>query len=184
MIFGDPTQLGIEAEITSQHGTFVFGRLQIWASDVPIGRYSEEVIDLKSTTGRFREPIAALTSDLCSHTSADFLNHVWNVVYGSNSGLDIEQFGRLRPFVWIDSCEGFENIRSVASRDNGVCRIVWQNMEGDNVVREISLPSYQYNAIVEEFLSWLDGELLRRRGKDQKMVTNNAVNPSGGSGEG
>lgn len=182
MIFGDPTQLAVEAEITSQHGTFVFGRLRVWACDVSIGRYSEEVIDLKSTTGRFREPIAAITSDLRSHTSADFLNHVWNVVYGSGSGFDIEQFCQLRAFVWIDSCEGFENIRSVASHDNDVCRIVWQNIEGDNTVREMSLPSYQYNAIVQEFLAWLDGELLRRRGKDHKMAANKAVNPRGGSG--
>lgn len=182
MIFGSPSQFAVEAEITSQSGTMVFGWFRIWACGVPIGRCTEEVIDLTCTTGRLREPISDLPEELRGLTPADLLRLVWKVVYGDDAEFDIATFTRLRPFVWIDSSEGFEGLRSVASCDRGVCRLVWQDADTDSSVRQAELPLTQYNAIASQFLAWLDRELDFMRSAQSNVSPNKAVNPSGGSG--
>ena len=166
MIFGEKQLFAVECEFTSQLERWVYGKFCVWVGGHRIGSYSEEVLDLKGTTGVLRGPVKAASSVVVSLSSQAFLDTVWNAVYVWNSkqsdvGYNDEDCRKWCPYIWFDSCEGFENVRSVIATDGGQHRIVWHIL-GESSAREQFVPSAVYEVVRSEFVSWLDRGLQER----------------------
>jgi hypothetical protein len=170
MIFGGKQLFAVECEFTSQIKRWVNGRFRVWVGGDPIGTYSDEVLDLMGTTGTLRNPVRAASSVVLSLTAQVFLDTVWAAVYVSDDhsdGYNHEEFPTWSPYVWFESCEGFENVRSVIAMYGSNYRIVW-HISGDPSVKEQYVPSSVYEAVTSAFNLWLDiGLNERRKGIDQ-----------------
>jgi hypothetical protein len=165
MIFGEKQLFAVECEFTSQIKRWVYGRFRVWVGGHPIGTYSEEILDLMGTTGALRNPVRAASSVVLSLSAQVFLDTVWAAAYVSNDhsdGYNHEEFLTLSPYVWFESCEGFENVRSVIAIDGSNHRIVW-HISGDSSAKEQYVPSSVYEAVTSEFNLWLDVGLNERR---------------------
>ena len=166
MIIGEKQSFAIECEFTSQVEQWIYGKFRVWVAGYPIGTYSEEVLDLKGTTGLLREPVRAASYVVASFSSQVFLDTVWNAVYVRNgkhtrNGYHDEDCRKWRPYVWFGSCEGFENVRSAIATNRDLHRIVW-HISGELLTREQYVSSPVYETVRSEFILWLDRGLEER----------------------
>lgn len=145
MIFGERQLFAVECELTSRVGRWIYGRFRVWVAANPIGAYTDEVIDLKGTTGVLRQPIPRASPAMAALGPDEFLELVWSACYGDGQYNDTE-CRALRQHVWFDSCEGFENVRSVIAKVETNYRIVWR-ISGETSAREQIVPATVYDSV-------------------------------------
>jgi hypothetical protein len=169
MIFGDKNSFAIECEFTHQIEEFLYGKFRVWVDHQALGTFSEEVITLLCTTGVLRKSVRNATP-LASELSAQaFLDMVWETCYGSG-GYDEQEHQKWGHYVWFDSCEGFENTRSViAQTENGV-RIVWQ-LQDEQSASERFVPERVYSVTVSKFTAWFDKQIMEKAQQPDGAVT-------------
>ena len=178
MIFGERHSFAVECEFTSQNGTWIYGRFRVWVGGHPIGTYSEEVLTLLCTTGVLRKSIAVADSDVASLSPQEFLDLVWGAVY---DGAEYNHDGHRiwSPYVWFDSCEGFEPVRSVIAKIADTFRIVWQHAN-EGFAREHYVGVREYGSVVCDFIVWLDCGIGDRRVGADRGLTEPSAAPNGG----
>ncbi len=160
MIFGEKPLFAVECEFTSRDGRWIYGRFRVWAGGDPIGSYTDEVIDLKGTTGVLRQIVSPAPAAVATLGAQEFLEWVWTACYGDGE-YNEAAWAAARPYVWFDSCEGFENVRSVIANVGTDYRIVWQ-ISGERAAREQMVPAKRYESVTAAFIAWLDHEVLER----------------------
>lgn len=161
MIFGDPTCFAAEGDFTAQSGTFVYGRFRVWVAGCAVGTFAEQVLDLVGTTGVLRRPVPPASRSAAALGGQEFLEKVWSVVYDTGPW-NAREHREWSPYVWFDSCEGFEPVRSVIADMGDWHRVVWQ-LAGEMQAREFRVPLATYEGVTTDFLRWLDSGLRERR---------------------
>lgn len=161
MIFGDKSEFAVECEFTNQKGMWVYGSFRIWVGGNSIGAYSEEVLNLKGTTGVLREPVSGGTIQIGRLSGIEFLNRVFETKYGKG-GFNQEEHAKWGDYEWVAFSEGFDTVFSVAALIGNDVRIVWR-LTDIGPIRE-KLVSYTiYSTVCAEFIDWLDQGFEKRR---------------------
>jgi hypothetical protein len=163
MLFGSQEKFAIECSTIKMIGTFFYGKLRIWFNSKIIGLFTEEVITLASTTGSLKDSLESMvpetSEEIITMQEEALLQTVWKTIYvvedEEKKPFDLNEFTKMRKYVWIDSCEGFENVRSIRVSLQDSQKIIWK-IDDEGVVNSAIIPNNEYCFVLTSFLEWLE----------------------------
>lgn len=160
MLFGNPELFAIESEVTrvcdypSGDGRFALGRLRLWLGGHSIGSFSEEMLNLRVTTGALRDAVTSADpedAEAGRMIAAELLKTYQEVVYGDR--YEPASYARWAKHRWIWGAPGFESVRSLRFRVNSDHRIIWQD-DSDERPHEVMLDRDDYAKAVADLFAW------------------------------
>ena len=161
MIIGNKNTFAVESEFTDQDGWLVYGRFRVWVGGNAIGTYSEEVLNLKGTTGVLRNQINSAPQYAEHLSAAEFLVNVFEPCYGEGAydHIKMQEWGC---FNWLSYSESFETVFSAIAMVNNEIRIVWR-LSDSSSAQEHYVSSAEYFDVCIKFIEWLDKGVAERR---------------------
>lgn len=167
MIFGSKENFAIECSDIKKMGSFFNGKLRIWINSKTIGLNTEEVITNESTTGRLKDSLKSMTpetsEEIITMEDEALLQTVWSAVYvigdEEKKPFDLNEFSRMSKYVWIDSCEGFEDVRSIRISLQDNQKIIWK-LDHEKYVNSAVIPNSEYCSVTISFLKWLETQIM------------------------
>jgi hypothetical protein len=173
MVFGDPRTFAIECKIVATE-PYLVGQLCIWAGCRRIGDY-EQLCSLAIPAEVLR--VSAGRAGLRHHPTVDgappdaVLSTLFDTLYGEGSDWPDDLRHLWEPYRHLLVCpntsEAFDGERMAVLDDDAGVRLIWRDYE-DHAVREMRLPSGEYERRVEELLGWLADQSAATQSQTQR----------------